>query len=183
MFRGDFSPNKCHERRELGGAKRLNPSSHTRNSPWTLRSLTHNHISPVHSLFRGEVLAGRGCFALSISLQQPCSRGRIGLASNWSSSPWTLFCFTFLKGPLDFPPILLCHVIHDGFCWVVLSWATSHHSRWVGMCHSHWVALRWIIPVGLGHSCWVEAGWAASLRSGCNTLCCLGCIGLSWAGR
>lgn len=150
MFSGDFSPNKCHERRELGGAERLNPLSHTRKSPWTLRSLTHNHISLVHNLFRGEVLAGGGCFALSISLQQPCSRGRIGLASNWSSSPRTLFSFTFLKGPLDFPPILLCHVIRDGFCWVVPSWATSHHSRWVGMCHSHWVALRWIIPVGLG---------------------------------
>ena len=182
MFRGDFSPNKCHERRELGGAERFNPLLHTRKSPWTLRSLTQSHVSPVHDLFRGEVLVGRGGFALSISLQQPCSRGRLGPASNWSSSPWTLLSLTFLKGPLDFPLILLRCVIHDGFCWIVLSWAGLHHSRWVGLCHSHWVVLRRIIRVGLdcvgsGHSCWLGSnhlGWVG--------LCWVRSFVLGWVG-
>lgn len=107
---------------KLRGAERLSPLLDTRKSPWSLRSPVLSHVSPLHCLFRGEVLVDRGCFALCISLQQPCSRGRSGPAS---SSPWTHLSLTFPKGSLDFPPALLCCVIHDGFGWVELRQVVS----------------------------------------------------------
>lgn len=153
MFRGDFSPSKCHERRESGGAERFNPLLRTRTPPRTLRSPTHSHVSPGRSPFRGEALAGRGGCALSLSLQQPCSRGRLGPASNRSSSPRTLLSLTFLKDPLDSPLILLCCVTHDGF-------------RWVGLGRVASFTLGWVVSFSLGCVGSFGLGWGGQRHSG-----------------